>query len=218
VFLSAMVGEHPVGRQVIGSCRVVSAMDAGATAFRFQFRRYTPVRIVVAVAGKCEHERVSVCVSTSGRGGSRRARCPAQGHRAGPAADLQLVHAKKNSRLSIGVRTPGRNWDPVGRVGAKPRWGAPEFAAVSKDAEHAAWRIRVLDRGPLLRQWGTVGLRACQPETVRPSGDGPPSTREMWLRDGITEGGMPNRQGIAARRLVLGVEVPGSRMNRIGPQ
>src|SRR5258705_10722076 len=50
VFLSAMFGEHPVGRPVIGSVESVSAMTR-AQLHSFHFRRYTPVRIGGAVGG-----------------------------------------------------------------------------------------------------------------------------------------------------------------------
>ena len=62
VFLSAMFGEHPVGRPVIGSVESVSAMTR-AQLHSFHVRRYTPERIVVAVAGNVEHDEVVALVT-----------------------------------------------------------------------------------------------------------------------------------------------------------
>src|SRR5580692_11654897 len=57
LFLSALFGDHPVGRPVIGSAESVSAMTR-SQLHSFHVRRYTPERMVVAVAGNVEHEQV----------------------------------------------------------------------------------------------------------------------------------------------------------------
>src|SRR6201989_1775643 len=61
VFLSAMFGEHPVGRPVIGSVDSVSVMTR-AQLHSFHQRRYTPERMVVAVAGNVDHDEVVALV------------------------------------------------------------------------------------------------------------------------------------------------------------
>src|SRR6202045_4284936 len=61
VFLSAMFGEHPVGRPVIGSVESVSSMTR-AQLHSFHARRYIPERMVVAVAGNVEHDEVGALV------------------------------------------------------------------------------------------------------------------------------------------------------------
>src|SRR3954466_12425507 len=57
VFLSAMFGDHPVGRPVIGSVESISEMTR-AQLNSFYVRRYIPERMVVAVAGNIEHDDV----------------------------------------------------------------------------------------------------------------------------------------------------------------
>ena len=49
VFLSAMFGDHPVGRPVIGSVESVAGMTR-SQLHSFHVRRYTPERMVLAVA------------------------------------------------------------------------------------------------------------------------------------------------------------------------
>src|ERR1700761_7351686 len=57
VFLAALFGDHPVGRPVIGTAQSVSAMTR-AQLHSFHVRRYTPERMVVAVAGNVDHDEV----------------------------------------------------------------------------------------------------------------------------------------------------------------
>src|SRR6202045_2957144 len=61
VFLSALFGDHPVGRPVIGTAESVSAMTR-AQLHSFHMRRYTPERMVVAVAGNVDHDDVVAMV------------------------------------------------------------------------------------------------------------------------------------------------------------
>ena len=60
-FLAALFGDHPVGRPVIGSVQSVSSMTR-AQLHSFHQRRYTPERMVVAVAGNVDHDDVVTLV------------------------------------------------------------------------------------------------------------------------------------------------------------
>src|SRR6195952_759341 len=61
VFLSAMFGDHPVGRPVIGSVESIEGMTR-TQLHSFHQRRYTPERMVVAVAGNIDHDEVVALV------------------------------------------------------------------------------------------------------------------------------------------------------------
>ena len=115
IFLSAMFGDHPVGRPVIGSVESVSAMTR-AQLHSFHMRRYTPERMVVAVAGNVDHDEVVALVRE--HFGSRMVR----GHRAIPPRKgtgrvtgrptLRLIPRDgEQTHLTLGVRTPGRHWN-----------------------------------------------------------------------------------------------------------
>ena len=83
MFLAALFGEHPVGRPVIGTVESVSSMTR-AQLHSFHVRRYTPERMVVAVAGNVDHDHVvSLVRHYFGARLQRRthARGPAQGCR-----------------------------------------------------------------------------------------------------------------------------------------
>lgn len=75
VFLSAMFGDHPVGRPVIGSVESVSSMTR-SQLHSFHVRRYIPERMVVAVAGNIEHGEVLALVRKHFRGHLVKGRAP----------------------------------------------------------------------------------------------------------------------------------------------
>ena len=116
IFLSAMFGAHPVGRPVIGSIESVSAMTR-EQLHSFHVRRYTPERMVVAVAGNVDHDQVVALVRRALRwpsGGWPQAPAPRGG--CGAAAPggpcLQLVKRDaEQTHMLLGVRTPGRHWE-----------------------------------------------------------------------------------------------------------
>ena len=98
IFLTALFGDHPVGRPVIGSAESVSAMTR-AQLHSFHVRRYTPERMVVAVAGNVEHDQVVALVRE--HFGSR------FGPRATPRRAAQGVRAGQR-QSSVGAGQPGR--------------------------------------------------------------------------------------------------------------
>ena len=115
VFLSAMFGEHPVGRPVVGSVESIEAMTR-SQLHSFHVRRYTPERMVVAVAGNIDHDRVLGLVRehfgphlVTGREPSR----PRRGTgRVTGQPTLALVNRdSEQTHMFMGVRTPGRHWE-----------------------------------------------------------------------------------------------------------
>ena len=114
VFLSAMFGDHPVGRPVIGSVDSVSAMTR-SQLHSFHVRRYTPERMVVAVAGNVEHRHVVALVRRYFGGHLVRGRTPREPRggagRLSGAPGLALVNRDcEQTHLTLGVRVPGRHW------------------------------------------------------------------------------------------------------------
>src|SRR6202020_257055 len=111
MFLSAMFGNHPVGRPVIGSAKSVAPMTR-AQLPSFHVRRYTPERMVVAVAGNVDHDQVVALVRAHFgphlvRG--RRPIAPRKGvGRVSGSPGLALGNRDaEQTHLSLGVRTPG---------------------------------------------------------------------------------------------------------------
>src|SRR4051812_36528568 len=110
VFLSAMFGDHPVGRPVIGSVESVSDMTR-AQLHSFHVRRYTPERMVLAVAGNIDHDHVVALVKHPF--GPRRVRgrkpvAPRKGTgRVQGQPTLRVVNRDgEQTHMFLGVRTP----------------------------------------------------------------------------------------------------------------
>src|SRR5574340_1383460 len=112
-FLTALYGDHPVGRPVIGSVESIEAMSR-TQLHSFHVRRYTPERMVVAVAGNIEHEHTVELVRRSFAGYLERRGDPVP-RRAGAlrlrtVPTLSLTHRdSEQAHLALGVRAFGRH-------------------------------------------------------------------------------------------------------------
>ncbi len=223
VFLSSMFGGHPVGRPVIGSVDSISRMTR-AQLHSFHVRRYTPDRMVVAVAGNVDHDEVVGLVAEHFGPRLVRGRSPVPPRRgAGRVAGrptLQVVNREaEQTHLSLGVRTPGRNWDH--------RWALSVLntALGGGLSSRLFQQIREM-RGLAYSVYSTVDTFAdsgalsvytgCLPErfaeVVRVTTD----VLADVARDGITADECRIAKGSLRGGLVLGLEDSGSRMNRIG--
>jgi predicted Zn-dependent peptidase len=223
VFLSAMFGEHPVGRPVIGTVDSVSAMTRQQLR-SFHVRRYVPERMVVAVAGNIEHNVVVKLVRKYFRGRLEAARTPlpprkSTGRLVGKP-ELALINRDvEQTHLSLGVRIPGRHWDD--------RWALSVLnSALGGGLSSRLFQEIRETRGLAYSVYSTVDTfsdtgalsvyAACLPERF------PEVTRlmievlETVGRDGITEEECRIAKGSLRGGLVLGLEDSASRMNRIG--
>ena len=114
VFLSAMFGEHPVGRPVIGTVDSVSAMTRNQLR-SFHVRRYTPERMVLAVAGNIDHDHVVKLARNYFGPRLQKGREPHPPRKAiarlPGRPGLSLVNRdSEQTHLTLGVRVPGRHW------------------------------------------------------------------------------------------------------------
>jgi predicted Zn-dependent peptidase len=223
MFLSAMFGGHPVGRPVIGSAESISAMTR-AQLHSFHRRRYTPERMVVAVAGNVDHDEVVAL--TRDYFGARLVRgskpvAPRKGTgRVGGQPSLQLVNRdSEQTHLTLGVRAPGRHWDH--------RWALSVLnTALGGGLSSRLFQEIRETRGLAYSVYSTVDTfsdtgalsvyAACLPErfdeVVRVTTD----VLQVVARDGITEAECRIAKGSLRGGLVLGLEDSGSRMHRIG--
>lgn len=223
VFLSAMFGDHPVGRPVIGSVESISAMTR-AQLHSFHLRRYTPDRMVVAVAGNIQHDEVVALVREHFGARLVRGRTPVAPRKgAGRVTGrptLQLVNRDgEQTHLSLGVRTPGRHWDH--------RWalsvlntalgGGLSSRLFQQIRETRGLAYSVYSTVDTFANIGALSIYAgCLPErfdeVVRVTTD----VLAEVARDGITADECRIAKGSLRGGLVLGLEDSGSRMNRIG--
>jgi predicted Zn-dependent peptidase len=223
VFLSAMFGEHPIGRPVIGSADSISVMTR-EQLHSFHVRRYTPERMIVAVAGNVDHDHVVALVRQSF--GPRLVKgldpaSPRKGTGRVPGRPtLQLIHRDaEQTHMFLGVRTPGRHWDH--------RWAL----AVLNGALGGGLSSRLFQqiretRGLAYSVYSTVDTfsdsgafsvyAACLPERFDEVARVTTDVLSEVARDGITESECRIAKGSMRGGLVLGLEDSGSRMNRIG--
>ena len=223
VFLSAMFGAHPVGRPVIGSADSVSAMTR-SQLHSFHVRRYTPERMVVAVAGNVDHDEVVglvrehfgphlVCGRTSvppRKGTGRVTGRPA----------LEVVNRDaEQTHMSLGVRVPGRHW--------KHRWALSVLnTAIGGGLSSRLFQEIRESRGLAYSVYSTVDTfsdsgalsvyAACLPDRFGEVARVTTDVLAAVARDGITEAECRIAKGSLRGGLVLGLEDSGSRMNRIG--
>jgi predicted Zn-dependent peptidase len=222
-FLSAVFGDHPLGRPVIGSVKSVSAMTR-AQLHSFHQRRYTPDRMVVAVAGNVDHDEVVTLVRE--RFGPRLVR----GDRAVPprkgtgrvTSQPRLSFANRDAEQThvyLGVRTPGRHW--------KHRWalsvlntalgGGLSSRLFQQVRESRGLAYSVYSSQDMFSDTGTLSVyAACLPERFAEVARVTSDVLQEVTRDGITESECRIAKGSLRGGLVLGLEDSSSRMNRIG--
>lgn len=223
VFLSAVFGSHPVGRPVIGSAQSVSAMSR-SQLHSFHVRRYTPDRMVVAVAGNVEHDEV-VSMAREYFGAhlipGRTPVAPRKGTgRVTGVPSLEVVNRDaEQTHMSLGVRVPGRHW--------KDRWALSVLnTALGGGLSSRLFQEIRETRGLAYSVYSTVDTfsdsgalsvyAACLPERFTEVARVTAHVLETVARDGITEAECRIAKGSLRGGLVLGLEDSGSRMNRIG--
>jgi predicted Zn-dependent peptidase len=223
VFLAALFGDHPVGRPVIGSVQSVSAMTR-AQLHSFHLRRYTPERMVVAVAGNVDHDDVVALVRENFGPHVIRGRRPVPprkgtGRVTGQPGLAVVNREAEQTHVCLGVRTPGRHW--------KHRWALTVLnAALGGGLSSRLFQQVRESRGLAYSVYSSLDIfadagalstyAACLPErfadVVRVTTD----VLESVARDGITEMECRIAKGSLRGGLVLGLEDSSSRMNRIG--
>jgi predicted Zn-dependent peptidase len=223
VFLSAMFSGHPVGRPVIGSVESISEMSR-AQLHSFHVRRYTPERMIVAVAGNIDHDHVVALVRESF--GPRLIKgvhpaSPRKGTGRVPGKPtLQLIHRDaEQTHMFLGVRTPGRHW--------KHRWALSVLnGALGGGLSSRLFQQIRETRGLAYSVYSTVDTfsdsgalsvyAACLPERFDEVSRVSADVLAEVARDGITESECRIAKGSLRGGLVLGLEDSGSRMHRIG--
>ncbi|HEX7425603.1 MAG TPA: pitrilysin family protein, partial [Mycobacterium sp.] len=223
VFLSAIFGAHPVGRPVIGSVASVSGMTR-AQLHSFHVRRYTPERMVVAVAGNVDHDEV-VGLVREHFGAHLVAGRTAVPYRKGTGRvtglpSLEVVNRDaEQTHMSLGVRVPGRHW--------KRRWALSVLnTALGGGLSSRLFQQIRETRGLAYSVYSTVDTfsdsgalsvyAACLPDRFAEVARVTTDVLAEVARDGITESECRIAKGSMRSGLVLGLEDSGSRMNRIG--
>ena len=222
MFLTALFGDHPVGRPVIGSVESVSAMTRGQL-HSFHMRRYTPERMVVAVAGNVDHDDVLALVREHFGPRlvlDRRPVPPRKGAgRITGRPRLMLANrTAEQTHVCLGVRTPGRHW--------QHRWalavlntalgGGLSSRLFQQVRESRGLAYSVYSSLDMFSDSGALSVyAACLPERFGEVARVTTEVLEAVARDGITEAECRIAKGSLRGGIVLGLEDSGSRMSRI---
>jgi predicted Zn-dependent peptidase len=222
-FLSALFGDHPVGRPVIGSAQSVSAMTR-AQLHSFHLRRYTPERMVVAVAGNVDHDEVVALVRE--HFGSRlvRGRQPVSPRKGTGRVDgrPQLTVTKRDAEQThvlLGVRTPGRGWEHRRALSVlhAALGGGLSSRLFQEVRESRGLAYSVYSSVDMFSDSGALSVyAACLPERFADVMRVTSQVLESVARDGITEAECRIAKGSLRGGIVLGLEDSSSRMSRIG--
>ncbi|WP_028476574.1 pitrilysin family protein [Nocardia sp. CNY236] len=223
-FLTALFGDHPIGRPVIGSMASIEAMRAGQLR-SFHGRRYRPDRMVVAVAGNVDHDRTVELVHRAFEQRLDPAGTPARRRegRFRPQGDpvLQRNHRDtEQAHLAFGVRAFGRHE-------GHGRWPLSVLNTVVGGglSSRLFQRIRE-ERGLAYSVYSSVDTFAdtgafsvyigCQPENLGQVAALARGVLDEVAAEGISEAECARAKGSLRGGLVLGLEDSASRMNRLG--
>ena len=223
-FLTALFGEHPIGRPVIGSVDSIEHMQR--TQLRsFHTRRYTPERMVVAVAGNIEHRHVVELVRAAFHGRLRPGAVPA-GRREGrpvrggvPGLNL-TTRDSEQVHVCFGMRGYGRHdgtrrW-PLSVLNAALGGGLSSRLFQRIREEHGL-AYSVYSSVDTFADAGAISVyAACQPENLADLARLSKEVLAEVARDGIPDAEVARAKGSLRGSLVLGLEDSASRMNRIG--
>ena len=223
LFLTALFGDHPVGRPVIGSPKSVASMTR-AQLHSFHVRRYTPERMVVAVAGNVDHDEVLALVRQHFgprlvRG--QRPTGPREGAGRVPGTPGLILGNRdaEQTHVSLGIRTPGRGWEH--------RWamsvlhtalgGGLSSRLFQEIRESRGLAYSVYSALDIFADSGALSVyAACLPERFADVMRITTQVLESVARDGITEAECRIAKGSLRGGLVLGLEDSSSRMSRLG--
>jgi predicted Zn-dependent peptidase len=217
---AAVYGEHPLGRPIIGYAPVIRDTPVDQIA-AFHSRRYVPGSVVIAAAGSVDHDAiVELAQKTLG---AREAAEPMPGllpAPAGPRASL-LFQRKDTEQVHL----------CLGAVGL-PRGDDRRFALRVLDAifgglsssrlfqavrEERGLAYSVYSFSAQFTDTGEIGLYVgTRPDNLAEAMQVVGAELDRLRTGGVTEEELVRARENVKARIVLGLESPGARMNRLG--
>ena len=222
-FSAALFGTHPLGRPVLGTEESITAMSRAAL-YRFYRQRYTPERMVLAVAGNVTHEAVLAAARRSF--GHHLTGCaepvPPRRGRARIAGRRPLVLCSDQSEqahLMLGVRALDRHDERRWVLGVlnAALGGGMSSRLFQQIREQRGLAYSVYSSVSSFADIGSLSIYAgCSPQRLGEVAVVVGEVLAGLARDGLSDAELVRGKGQLRGGLVLGLEDVGSRMTRIG--
>ncbi|HWC79173.1 MAG TPA: pitrilysin family protein [Pseudonocardiaceae bacterium] len=222
-FSTALLGDHPLGRSVLGSEESITGMTRDAL-YGFYRRRYQPHRMVLAVAGNVEHNqvlRLARKALAERLGGEATPVAPRVGNLRGrqrPRLELRTDDTEQ-AHLMLGVRTFSRHDERRFTLGVlnAALGGGMSSRLFQEVRERRGLAYQVYSSIYSYADTGALAIYAgANPDRF---GDVAKVLRAVLsdvAANGLTDAEVARGKGQLRGGLVLGLEDSGSRMSRIG--
>lgn len=225
-FAAALLGDHPLGRPILGTVESVTALQRPAL-HRFFRRRYTPDRMVLAVAGNIAHRDVLAALARGfghrldspgepvppRRGGARPARRPKGRRLALRTDDTEQAH------LMLGMRGLDRHDERRYVLGVLDAalGGGMSSRLFQQVREQRGLAYAVYSATTCYDDTGMLSVYAgCGPERLAEVVTVVREVLDSIATDGLTDGELARGKGQLRGALVLNGEDTGARMLRLG--
>lgn len=223
LFMTAMYGDHPIGRPVIGSTESITGMSRQQIR-SFHQRRYTPDKMVLSVAGNVAHADVLAAARATfgARFADKVAPAPIRfGAKViGGRPGLEVSYRDtEQAHLLLGVRSPGR--------GSADRWALSVLNTVlggglssrlfQEIRESRGLAYSVYSSVDSFADIGAFSVYAgCSPDHLSEVVTVISQILTQVAADGITDEELARAKGALRGGMVLGLEDSQSRMHRNG--
>ncbi|HEY0637924.1 MAG TPA: pitrilysin family protein [Pseudonocardiaceae bacterium] len=223
-FATAMLGQHPLGRPVIGTVESITAMTRGRL-YGFYRRNYTPPRLVLAVAGNVTHDEVLRLAGEAfgpRLGGDAEPVAPRTGELVTPPRGRRLVlrtQDTEQAHLMIGVPGISRHDERRFALGVlnAALGGGMSSRLFQEVRERRGLAYSVYSSVATYSDAGNLSMYAgCHPDRLAEVASVLRSVLADLADSGLSDGELARGKGQLRGGLVLGLEDTGSRMLRIG--
>jgi predicted Zn-dependent peptidase len=223
-FSTVMLGEHPLGRPVLGTVESITAMTRDRL-YGFYRGRYTVPHMVLAVAGNISHDRVLDLAATafgSQLSGDATPVAPRTGPTVAPPAGDRLsliTQDTEQAHLMLGVHGISRHDERRFALGVlnAALGGGMSSRLFQEVRERRGLAYSVYSSVGTYADSGNLAFYAgCHPDRVAEVVSVLRAVLRSVADGGITDGELARGKGQLRGGLVLGLEDTGSRMVRIG--
>jgi predicted Zn-dependent peptidase len=220
VLTTAIFGDHPLGRPVIGRKEVISGLSTDAVA-AYHSAGYRPGSIVVAAAGNVEHAEIErlaqQALSMDATAGNGRAKGPAPKRRSSSAVFLE----KETEQYHICLGGPGIRRDDERRFALSVLdavlGGSTSSRLFQEVREKRGLAYSVYSWASQYRDTGQLGVYVgTRPENVGQALDVIGSELDRLQQEAITDEELVRAREHVKGRIVLSMESTASRMHRLG--